>query len=258
MYYVKTGYGCGLKVSLVQPGGAAVDLRRVRYVGAILHRPGGQTMTVSDINADELTNNVFVRLLATRELTVEGDYSIVFNVKLADNTMYSTALTAIVNVDDNNDPGFNEATLSLALTVIDCPSDATITGSSPKIGPNDTWLVYDDTLGAYVDTGVKVGYTDIISQLESYLGVLAHSDASIEKRVETLEALVIGVITGKVVVESLNVRNLGVWGSNNLVVVGSGAPTKKPDRAGQIYIDTANNTAYKSIGNSAVSDWKTI
>ena len=90
------------------------------------------------------------------------------------------------------------------------------------------------------------------------LAVLSHSDATIDKKVDTLANLVIGVISGKVLVEKLNVRNLGVWGSNNLVVVGSGAPSSKPDRAGQFYIDTANNAVYKSTGNSAVSDWKTI
>ena len=346
MYYVKTGYGCGLKVSLVKPGGAAVDLRRVRYVGAVLHRPGGQTMTVSDLNFDVLTNNVFVRLLPSRELTAEGDYSIVFNVKLADNTMYSTTLTAIVNVDDNNEPGFNEATIALALTVVDFPSNVDVTGCSPKVGPNNTWLVYDDSLGAYVDTGVDVGYSELTSRydakfaefvtpaveatqaandaaalanakagaandaatlantkaglandaaalanekaglanqkaglandaaaaanaaaeaagavaanLPAELAVLSHSDATVDKKVDTLAALVIGIISGKVLVEKLNVRNLGVWGSNNLVVVGSGAPSSKPDRAGQFYIDTANNAVYKSTGNSAVSDWKTI
>lgn len=252
MYYVKTGYGCGLKVSLVQPSGAAVDLRKVRYIGAVLRLPGGQTMTVSDINFDELTNNVFVRLLPTRELTTEGNYAIVFNVKLSDNTMYSTQLVEIINVNANNPAGYIETTIAMSLTVVNFPSNVAVTGCSPKISDNNTWLVYDDNLNAYVDTGVSVVNMDTV------LGVLAHADATVEKKLETLAKLVIGIISGTVLVEKLNVRNLGVWGDNNLVVVGSGAPTAKPDRAGQIYIDKTNNATYKSTGNSAVSDWKTI
>jgi len=360
MYYVKTGYGCGLKVSLVQPSGAAVDLRKVRYIGAVLRLPSGQTMTVSDINFDELTNNVFVRLLPTRELTTEGNYAIVFNVKLSDNTMYSTQLVEIINVNANNPAGYIETTIAMSLTVVNFPSNVDVTGCSPKISDNNTWLVYDDNLNAYVDTGVSVGYAELTSRydgvfasiitpataatdaanaaaalanekagladdaatnanekaqaaesaagnasqkaaaantaagnanekataaqeaataannaasaatsaaaaataavvnMDTVLGVLAHADATVEKKLETLAELVIGIISGTVLVEKLNVRNLGVWGDNNLVVVGSGAPTAKPDRAGQIYIDKTNNATYKSTGNSAVSDWKTI
>lgn len=360
MYYVKTGYGCGLKVSLVQPSGAAVDLRKVRYIGAVLRLPSGQTMTVSDINFDELTNNVFVRLLPTRELTTEGNYAIVFNVKLSDNTMYSTQLVEIINVDADNPAGYIETTIAMSLTVVNFPSNVDVTGCSPKIGDNNTWLVYDDELNAYVDTGVSVGYAELTSRydgvfasiitpateatdaanaaasnantkaglandaatlantkaglandaaalanekatlanqkaglaaekaadaasaasaandaasaatsaasaattavvnMDTVFGVLAHADATIEKKLDTLAELVIGIISGTVLVEKLNVRNLGVWGDNNLVVVGSGAPTAKPDRAGQIYIDKTNNATYKSTGNSAVSDWKTI
>ncbi len=360
MYYVKTGYGCGLKVSLVQPSGAAVDLRKVRYIGAVLRIPGGQTMTVSDINLDELTNNVFVRLLPTRELTTEGNYAIVFNVKLSDNTMYSTQLVEIINVDADNPAGYIETTIAMSLTVVNFPSNVDVTGCSPKISDNNTWLVYDDNLNAYVDTGVSVGYAELTTRydgvfasivtpateatdaanaaasnantkaglandaatlantkaglandaaalanekatlanqkaglaaekaadaasaasaandaasaatsaasaattavvnMDTVFGVLAHADATIEKKLDTLAKLVIGIISGTVLVEKLNVRNLGVWGDNNLVVVGSGAPTAKPDRAGQIYIDKTNNATYKSTGNSAVSDWKTI
>ena len=325
MYYVKKGYGCGLKVSLVQPSGAAVDLRKVRYIGAVLQLPGGQTMTVADINFDELTNNVFVRLLPSRELTAEGNYAIVFNVKVADNTMYSTSLVPIVNVDNDNPAGYNELTVAMALTVVNFPSNVDVTGCSPKISENNTWLVYDDELNAYVDTGVSVGYADltqrydgIVAEMQSVatqdheravgdhetasddhtlaasdhgtavddhtaaglatqaandaaeaarqtavinteiLEVLSHADTTLEKKVETLAALVVGIISGKILVESLNVRNLGVWGANNLIVVGSAAPSHKPDRAGQIYVDTTNNAVYKSTGNSAVSDWKTI
>lgn len=325
MYYVKKGYGCGLKVSLVQPSGAAVDLRKVRYIGAVLQLPGGQTMTVADINFDELTNNVFVRLLPSRELTAEGNYAIVFNVKVADNTMYSTSLVPIVNVDNDNPAGYNELTVAMALTVVNFPSNVDVTGCSPKISENNTWLVYDDELNAYVDTGVSVGYADltqrydgIVAEMQSVatqdheravedhgtasddhtlaasdhetavddhtaagnatqaandaaeaarqtavinteiLEVLSHADTTLEKKVETLAALVVGIISGKILVESLNVRNLGVWGANNLIVVDSAAPSHKPDRAGQIYVDTTNNAVYKSTGNSAVSDWKTI
>lgn len=88
--------------------------------------------------------------------------------------------------------------------------------------------------------------------------VLAASDCSLEARVTTLEQTLAAVLSGAAVIPKLQVRELGVWGSNNLILTGSGAPTKAPDRAGQFYIDTASGAVYKSTGNAAVADWKNL
>ena len=64
------------------------------------------------------------------------------------------------------------------------------------------------------------------------------------------------MLSGDVLIPELQVKKLGVWGGNNIVVTGEGAPSKAPDRAGQFYIDTKNNAVYHSVGNNAVSDWK--
>ena len=99
---------------------------------------------------------------------------------------------------------------------------------------------------------------DIDGHIDERVSVLAHADDTLKAGQQALAERLDGIVSGKALVESLNVRNLGVWGENNLVVTGSGAPTAKPDRAGQFYIDTTNNAVYKSVGNSAVSDWKTV
>lgn len=88
--------------------------------------------------------------------------------------------------------------------------------------------------------------------------VLAASDCSLEARITTLERTLAAVLSGAAVIPKLQVRELGVWGPNNLILMGSGAPAKAPDRAGQLYIDTASGAAYKSTGNAAVSDWKNL
>lgn len=86
--------------------------------------------------------------------------------------------------------------------------------------------------------------------------VVAHSDCTLEERVAHLERLLVRVLSGNVLIPELQVKKLGVWGDNNIVITGEGAPTKAPDRAGQFYIDTKNNAVYHSVGNNAVSDWK--
>lgn len=97
-----------------------------------------------------------------------------------------------------------------------------------------------------------------VSDIPDAFAVLAASDCSLEARVTALERTLTAVLSGDAVIPALQVRELGVWGSNNLILTGSGAPTKAPDRAGQLYIDTASGAVYKSRGNAAVSGWKNL
>ena len=127
----------------------------------------------------------------------------------------------------------------------------------------DKWR---DTSGAgldlpYVPTatgGTAVLVYDQPSGDSDAFGVLAASNCSLEARVTALERTLTAVLSGAAVIPALQVRELGVWGSNNLILTGSGAPAKAPDRAGQLYIDTASGAVYKSTGNAAVSDWKNL
>lgn len=105
--------------------------------------------------------------------------------------------------------------------------------------------------------GVKMpDGTTLDDELTEDNAVLAHSDCTLEERVAHLERLLVRVLSGNVLIPELQVKKLGVWGGNNIVITGEGAPTKAPDRAGQLYIDTKNNAVYHSVGNNAVSDWK--
>ncbi len=115
-------------------------------------------------------------------------------------------------------------------------------------------------LGGTVRLGEEIGESSTPPPIpdtdDEITEVLAHSDCTLEERVAHLERLLVGVLSGKVLIPELQVKKLGVWGDSNLVVTGEGAPTKAPDRAGQFYVDTKNNAVYHSVGNGAVSDWK--
>lgn len=88
------------------------------------------------------------------------------------------------------------------------------------------------------------------------LDLLADSGCSLDERVDALEKALIAVLSGSVLLPNVQAKKLGVWGENNLIVTGAGAPVLTPDRAGQFYIDVATRTLYYSTGNSAISDWK--
>lgn len=96
----------------------------------------------------------------------------------------------------------------------------------------------------------------VVDTYDDVINTLAHSDCTLDERVEALERALISVLSGAVVIPKLQVKELNVWGDNNLAPVGNGAPTKAPDRAGQFYIDKTARTLYFSTGNAAVSDWK--
>lgn len=351
MYDIKLGQGCGIKATMLTPAGGVCDLRRARYIAASLVLPSGATMNCENIAFNEVTNGVYVRLLGTRELTTTGQYGIVFNVKLEDKTMYSTPVVWFAEVKEDAPTGYHELTLSLSLTVVNFPDNVSYTGASPKISDKNTWLVYDDDLNAYVDTGIEVGYANLLSRydgkfaeivvpcteatnaaaaatvaannaaaaansaagsasaataaantaagkantattaannaataantatgkaneaataannaaesaqrvVDTYddvINTLAHSDCTLDERVEALEKALIAVLSGAVVIPKLQIKELNVWGNNSLALVGDSAPTKAPDRAGQFYIDKTARALYFSTGNAAVSDWK--
>lgn len=115
-------------------------------------------------------------------------------------------------------------------------------------------------LGGTVRLGEEIGESSTPPPIpdtdDEITEVLAHSDCMLEERVTHLERLLMEMLSGKVLIPELQVKKLGVWGDNNLVVTGEGAPAKAPDRAGQFYVDTKNNAVYHSVGNGAVSDWK--
>ena len=102
----------------------------------------------------------------------------------------------------------------------------------------------------------NIGVQYVVESYDDVIDTLANSDCTLNERVETLENALIDVLSGAVLIPKLQVKELNVWGDNNLALVGDGAPTKAPDRAGQFYIDKTARTLYFSTGNAAVSDWK--
>lgn len=193
------------------------------YVGSI----GSEiqvTVEGSEIRATLLNNTVsWDKLTLALQEMIQGK---------ADRTELPTKLSQL-----QNDPNFvTSGTLETQLTPIKTELGGTVR-LGEEIGESSTPPPIPDT-------------DDEITE------VLAHSDCTLEERVAHLERLLVGVLSGKVLIPELQVKKLGVWGDNNLVVTGEGAPTKAPDRAGQFYVDTKNNAVYHSVGNGAVSDWK--
>lgn len=166
MYNIRLGYGCGIKATLLTASGEVCDLRKARYKGALLVLPNGSTIPCADVSVDDVTNAMYVRLLGDRELTTIGKYGILFNVKMANGVMYSSPVVMFGEVQEEAEMEYNELNISIAVTVTYLPSNVAYTGASPKISPNGTWLVYNDEINAYEDTGQPANYAGVLGAIE--------------------------------------------------------------------------------------------
>lgn len=128
------------------------------------------------------------------------------------------------------------------------------------INPDDYFVRYDEaqdlTDAQKQQARSNIGVQSVVESYDDVINTLANSDCTLDERVETLENALIDVLSGAVLIPKLQVKELNVWGDNNIAYVGDGAPTKAPDRAGQFYIDKTARALYFSTGNAAVSDWK--
>lgn len=167
MYNIRLGYGCGIKATLLTASGEVCDLRKARYKGALLVLPNGSTIPCADVSVDDVTNAMYVRLLGDRELTTVGKYGILFNVKMANGVMYSSPVVMFGEVQEDAEQEYKELNISIAVTVSYLPANVAYTGASPKISPNGTWLVYNDEINAYEDTGEPANYAGILGDIQA-------------------------------------------------------------------------------------------
>ena len=209
--------------------------------------------SLSNVITLEYRSNAACRVVADNQtlITLEP------NEGNAKKVLFTTPETTTPFIFSNSTGGYIELR-TLSVEPLRCVAEYIAAGLLA-----DKWR---DTSGAgldlpYVPTatdGTAVLVYDQPSGDSDAFNVLAASDCSLEARVTTLEQTLAAALSGDAVIPALQVRELGVWGSNNLILTGSGAPTKAPDRAGQLYIDIASGAVYKSTGNAAVSDWKNL
>ena len=137
--------------------------------------PNGSSIPCADVSIDDVTNSVYVRLLADRELTMIGKYGIMFNLKLANGVMYSSPMVVFAEVSADAEVEYKELNISLGVALTYLPANVAYTGASPKIGPNGTWLVYNDELNAYEDTGEPANYGGLLGEVQSLKDIIETS-----------------------------------------------------------------------------------
>lgn len=156
MLQIKQGNGAGFKINLLYPSGKTVILKGCRYLTITLQLPDGAVQSCRRVGIDEVTNAVYLQLDKT-ELSTTGKYAVVITVQADDKTVVATPLFEILEVTSSAAPGYKEAVLSLSVKTVQNPAGIVTTGASPQIDTaTGCWLVYNDTIKSYINSGVPV------------------------------------------------------------------------------------------------------
>lgn len=206
---------------------------------------------------------------ATTAATEADDAATAANAAAASATGAATAANDAAGAANAAAEDATHAAESVGTAAEDAASAAKAANAATEAATTAATVADNAAMGANTATGKANAATtaannaaesaqNVVDTYDDVINTLAASDCSLEARVTALERTLTAVLSGAAVIPALQVRELGVWGSNNLILTGSGAPAKAPDRAGQLYIDTASGAVYKSTGNAAVSDWKNL
>ena len=76
-------------------------------------------------------------------------------------------------------------------------------------------------------------------------------------RIIALESIIKNSVYKNMQVDTLDiVKGFSIYGSTNLVLTGTAAPSVVPDFVGQFYVNTTGGVCYQAKGISSTSDWK--
>jgi hypothetical protein len=86
---------------------------------------------------------------------------------------------------------------------------------------------------------------------------LAEAINTLYGKIITLEAILTAAIYDAFQVDTLDVvKTLNIFGTTNMILIGTAAPAVTPDFVGQTFINTVAGTTYTAKGVTSSSDWK--
>lgn len=115
------------------------------------------------------------------------------------------------------------------------------------------------------ETSRQSGYSTISGQIaqlgaemnENIEPSLAEILNAMAGRIIALESIIKNSVYKNMQVDTLDiVKGFSIYGSTNLVLTGTAAPSVVPDFVGQFYVNTTGGVCYQAKGISSTSDWK--
>ena len=115
----------------------------------------------------------------------------------------------------------------------------TVEGNWDRV-PDNSQLVQ---LGAEMNENIEPSLAEILNAMAG--------------RIIALESIIKNSVYKNMQVDTLDiVKGFSIYGSTNLVLTGTAAPSVVPDFVGQFYVNTTGGVCYQAKGISSTSDWK--
>lgn len=178
------------------------------------------TQTALNLKADKAR-----QIISGAGLTGGGDLS-------ADRTL---------NVASAND-GITINTDNVQLNTID---NVTTTSITKPLSANQGKVLNDNLvqLGSEMNENIEPSLAEILNAMAG--------------RIIALESIIKNSVYKNMQVDTLDiVKGFSIYGSTNLVLTGTSAPSVVPDFVGQFYVNTTGGVCYQAKGISSTSDWK--
>ena len=146
-----------------------------------------------------------------------------------------------LNVASAND-GITVNTDNVQLNTID---NVTTTSITKPLSANQGKVLNDNIvqLGAEMNENIEPSLAEILNAMAG--------------RIIALESIIKNSVYKNMQVDTLDiVKGFSIYGSTNLVLTGTAAPSVVPDFVGQFYVNTTGGVCYQAKGISSTSDWK--
>ena len=115
----------------------------------------------------------------------------------------------------------------------------TVAGNWERV-PDNSQIVQ---LGAEMNENIEPSLAEILNAMAG--------------RIIALESIIKNSVYKNMQVDTLDiVKGFSIYGSTNLVLTGTTAPSVVPDFVGQFYVNTTGGVCYQAKGISSTSDWK--
>lgn len=146
------------------------------------------------------------------------------------------------------------------LNIVSANDGITVNADNIQLNPVDNVTTTSITQPLAANQGKVLN--DSITQLGADLNEniepsLAEILNAMAGRIIALESIIKNSVYKNMQVDTLDiVKGFSIYGSTNLVLTGTAAPSVVPDFVGQFYVNTTGGVCYQAKGISSTSDWK--
>lgn len=214
-------------------------------VDSVAGKTGVVTLTKSDVglpnvdNTSDTSKPISTATQIALDLKADKARQIISGAGITGGGDLSTDRTlSVVSAND----GITVNVDNIQLNTVD---NVTSTSTTKPLAANQGKVLNDNLvqLGAEMNENIEPSLAEILNAMAG--------------RIIALESIIKNSVYKNMQVDTLDiVKGFSIYGSTNLVLTGTAAPSVVPDFVGQFYVNTTGGVCYQAKGISSTSDWK--